>query len=217
MRRGFTLIELLVVIAIIAILAAILFPVFAKAREKARQSSCLSNIKQLTLAVLQYCQDYDERFPYRGANCNATARWGGLPLQHVIPYVKSTQIYQCPSMTPRNYCGNVAASMAAQVPGSSYNVSCGLAATLGTPMATITMPSEMAMMGESAGANFWRPVNDYVGCDCGVLNTHNDGINVGYCDGHAKWVKSERIHSTKAILQGTYLPWKNGTTYPPGW
>jgi prepilin-type N-terminal cleavage/methylation domain-containing protein len=62
MRKGFTLIELLVVIAIIAILAAILFPVFAKAREKARQSSCLSNIKQIGLAFLQYCQDYDEKF-----------------------------------------------------------------------------------------------------------------------------------------------------------
>ncbi|MEN6304741.1 MAG: prepilin-type N-terminal cleavage/methylation domain-containing protein, partial [Armatimonadia bacterium] len=62
-RRGFTLIELLVVIAIIAILAAILFPVFAKAREKARQSSCLSNMKQMGLACLQYAQDYDEVLP----------------------------------------------------------------------------------------------------------------------------------------------------------
>jgi len=60
MRRGFTLIELLVVIAIIAILAAILFPVFARAREKARQTSCLSNVKQIVLAALMYCQDYDE-------------------------------------------------------------------------------------------------------------------------------------------------------------
>jgi len=64
MRRGFTLIELLVVIAIIAILAAILFPVFARAREKARQSSCLSNVKQLDLAVQMYIQDYDEMLPY---------------------------------------------------------------------------------------------------------------------------------------------------------
>ena len=62
-RRGFTLIELLVVIAIIAILAAILFPVFAKAREKARQTSCLNNVKQLTLAMMQYAQDHDERWP----------------------------------------------------------------------------------------------------------------------------------------------------------
>ena len=63
MRRGFTLIELLVVIAIIAILAAILFPVFAKAREKARSASCESNLKQISLAVLMYAQDYDEKFP----------------------------------------------------------------------------------------------------------------------------------------------------------
>ncbi|MGE5531060.1 MAG: prepilin-type N-terminal cleavage/methylation domain-containing protein, partial [Bacteroidota bacterium] len=63
-RTGFTLIELLVVIAIIAILAAILFPVFAKAREKARQSSCLSNIKQISLGILGYAQDYDERMMY---------------------------------------------------------------------------------------------------------------------------------------------------------
>ena len=63
MRKGFTLIELLVVIAIIAILAAILFPVFARAREKARQASCQSNLKQLTLAMLMYVQDYDEKFP----------------------------------------------------------------------------------------------------------------------------------------------------------
>jgi prepilin-type N-terminal cleavage/methylation domain-containing protein len=66
MKRGFTLIELLVVIAIIAILAAILFPVFAKAREKARQTSCLSNCKQIALACLQYAQDYDETLAPEG-------------------------------------------------------------------------------------------------------------------------------------------------------
>ena len=93
-RKGFTLIELLVVIAIIAILAAILFPVFAKVREKARQTTCASNEKQLSLAVLQYVQDYDEKFPAcfdqgRTPNIN----WG----QEVYPYVKSLGAFACPS------------------------------------------------------------------------------------------------------------------------
>ena len=73
-RRGFTLIELLVVIAIIAILAAILFPVFAQAREKARSASCLSNLKQMGLAWMMYAQDYDEKFPF--ADPGDGANWG---------------------------------------------------------------------------------------------------------------------------------------------
>jgi len=90
-RRGFTLIELLVVIAIIAILAAILFPVFAKVREKARQASCASNEKQLGLALVQYVQDYDETYPNGGQNANC-AGWAAP----VYPYVKSTALYHCP-------------------------------------------------------------------------------------------------------------------------
>jgi len=88
-RLGFTLIELLVVIAIIAILAAILFPVFAKAREKARQTSCLSNNKQLGLAFIQYVQDNDEEYP---SSSNYGAGWAG----RIYPYVKSTGVYKCP-------------------------------------------------------------------------------------------------------------------------
>ncbi len=91
MRRGFTLIELLVVIAIIAILAAILFPVFAKAREKARQASCASNLKQLGLAITQYTQDYDENLPNSCLNTVGTWRY------MIYPYVKSTGVYKCPS------------------------------------------------------------------------------------------------------------------------
>lgn len=102
-RKGFTLIELLVVIAIIAILAAILFPVFAQARAKARGVSCLSNIKQLTMGMVMYSQDYDERFPQwrwdqswsggSSANPNdATTVWWNA----IFPYVKSYQIYVCP-------------------------------------------------------------------------------------------------------------------------
>jgi len=94
-KVGFTLIELLVVIAIIAILAAILFPVFAKVREKARQTSCLSNEKQLGLAIQQYTQDYDEMYP-SGTSMNWW--WGGVVgwAGQLYPYVKSDAAYQCP-------------------------------------------------------------------------------------------------------------------------
>jgi prepilin-type N-terminal cleavage/methylation domain-containing protein/prepilin-type processing-associated H-X9-DG protein len=104
-RRGFTLIELLVVIAIIAILAAILFPVFAQAREKARQSACMSNVKQIGMAVWQYAQDWDESNPgvwfgpvsgspwSQPSNENIYYKW----MDAVYPYVKNEQIFNCPS------------------------------------------------------------------------------------------------------------------------
>src|ERR1700757_3966218 len=89
-RAGFTLIELLVVIAIIAILAAILFPVFAKVREKARQTSCLSNEKQIGLALMQYTQDYDESTPaWVRSSTSGNVYWE----QQVAPYVKSVSVY----------------------------------------------------------------------------------------------------------------------------
>ncbi len=100
-RSGFTLIELLVVIAIIAILAAILFPVFAQAREKARQASCQSNLKQLGAALMQYVQDYDETYP-QGCQGDFQNAWP----TSVQPYVKSLQVFRCPSGNSGTTAGN---------------------------------------------------------------------------------------------------------------
>ena len=110
-RRGFTLIELLVVIAIIALLAAILFPVFARARENARKSSCANNCKQIGVGILQYTQDYDEKFPFAQRNMATTepgydgpdTPFGPYKKQRegwehlTFPYTKSAQVFQCPS------------------------------------------------------------------------------------------------------------------------
>ncbi|RYG65628.1 DUF1559 domain-containing protein, partial [bacterium] len=94
-RSAFTLIELLVVIAIIAILAAILFPVFGRARENARRSSCQSNLKQIGLGIMQYTQDYDERYPVRAWPTDETMSWRRV----TQPYIKSAQVFSCPSNT----------------------------------------------------------------------------------------------------------------------
>ncbi len=109
-RRAFTLIELLVVIAIISLLAAILFPAFARARENARRTSCASNFKQLGLGIVQYTQDYDETLPpfshgagYQGSggyNGADGPRWGDM----IFPYIKSTQAYDCPSKSGAKLC-----------------------------------------------------------------------------------------------------------------
>jgi prepilin-type N-terminal cleavage/methylation domain-containing protein/prepilin-type processing-associated H-X9-DG protein len=112
MRKGFTLIELLVVIAIIAILAAILFPVFAKAREKARQTSCLSNMKQLGTSGMMYVQDYDEMLPKRWLCCSHICCYGELDWTQSLPwpwtfypYINNYQMYICPSEGGHNWQG----------------------------------------------------------------------------------------------------------------
>jgi prepilin-type N-terminal cleavage/methylation domain-containing protein/prepilin-type processing-associated H-X9-DG protein len=148
--KGFTLIELLVVIAIIAILASILFPVFARARENARRSSCMNNLKQLSLAALQYAQDYDERFMrvYMGTGSTDPNKvwWINAPGQKTTldPYIKGTQIYACPSQGPRR----------GTVPGYGLSTyfSAGYAGTGLTSLhlAGIPSPSNMLMMGDDA-------------------------------------------------------------------
>jgi len=123
-RTGFTLIELLVVIAIIAILASILFPVFSRAREKARGAQCASNLKSLGMAVLQYSSDYDEQFPLRApeptweftlgtqpptARAGSTVFRAGYWPNALEAYMKNWQVFQCPSGVPTDYSGGAAA------------------------------------------------------------------------------------------------------------
>ncbi len=216
-RRGFTLIELLVVIAIIAILAAILFPVFARAREKARQTSCLSNVKQLALGTMMYVQDYDEVYPYwnRYADANVMP---DAPPKAVLPYVKNIQIFSCPSGTgsPSNvpqtgWSQYGRASIPYDFPGpASYAYAwsgwiCERARVGTSPlrMARVTRPAETILLGDSAhmcGTEAGMFVWSNVCCDGGWTTApldgvgvsdsdarHNGGENYAYCDGHAKW------------------------------
>ena len=142
--KGFTLIELLVVIAIIAILAAILFPVFARARENARRSSCQSNLKQIGLGMIQYQQDYDEKFPSLvGFPTNG---FGGV-FVNIQPYTKSAQILQCPSETTAPSTGTAGDNGYSDY---AYNVKLGVDSTTdtvssGQALAVISQPALTVM------------------------------------------------------------------------
>ena len=185
-RTGFTLIELLVVIAIIAILAAILFPVFARAREKARQTSCLNNIKQIGTAVMMYVQDYDEKF----VTTDDYWRW----YTPMMPYVMNSQIFKCPSL------GGDA--------GNQYTdyVINGIFAH-GIAQAKIKRAAGTIMVGERrenspydgyhpwpSNGTSWTDTSAYTASDGHnwfvshlSQDRHNGGCNYAFADGHGKW------------------------------
>ncbi|HAZ64219.1 MAG TPA: hypothetical protein DCZ72_11510 [Armatimonadetes bacterium] len=196
-RRGFTLIELLVVIAIIAILAAILFPVFAKAREKARQASCSSNEKQIALAIMQYSQDYDEMYP-RGYTTPPARDWKS----DCEPYIKNTQVFRCPSVPAQ---------------GSGYGYSWWMATSTGRPLAQIDMPARTCLFNEIIGsvdrsAPWGYNTNDQR-FEPGPR--HTDGLNMAFADGHVKWLrKDDRGLTAPAAwnLNGTW--WQPTDTLP---
>jgi prepilin-type N-terminal cleavage/methylation domain-containing protein/prepilin-type processing-associated H-X9-DG protein len=201
-RTGFTLIELLVVIAIIAILAAILFPVFAQARDKARQTACISNMKQVGLGLTLYAQDYDETLPVANDQVENFALPAARPnfLGSLIPYIKSKPIFACPAtpledskpLSPNaenatNYMGN--------------------GVIMGRPLAVVPEPANIIYLHELGVIEriaWLRPVCDTRG-NCVAFcywskkhwysNNHQGGGNLVFADGHVKYRTLFSIHS----------------------
>ncbi len=206
-RKGFTLIELLVVIAIIAILAAILFPVFAKAREKARQSACSSNLKQIGLGLMQYAQDYDETMPFlwraaAATDTGATQCSDGVYrtnwITSVYPYVKNNQVFECPS-------GNMQCCLLIK---RGYNPN-GFA--IGRPLSEFKDPARIVFAADSAvylacaedQLVDGRTVNPvYLNTANGYFSArHSDMVEMMFCDGHVKANKT-----VTADMVQTYYP-----------
>jgi len=209
-RLGFTLIELLVVIAIIAILAAILFPVFGQAREKARSVSCLSNCKQLGLASVMYSQDYDEMvLPHCLRDfSDPTGPVYSYWFEEAMPYVKNAQIFVCPSHKGAVGGHNFVGSYGYLCDGFSLNPAdpnySGLPFGGIYSIAAVNYPAEMIMLGESQKATC-RVCPDYHTHTFppvwAVQRRHQGGSNYAFFDGHAKWLKYEQTLKPRNMWQ----------------
>lgn len=238
--RGFTLIELLIVISIIAVLSAILFPVFARARENARRSSCISNLHQIGLAMIMYTQDYDGHLvpqyikylpasskpasytkylsPHSDGSVNVY--WPSI----LNSYINNYQIFDCPNSprsTPNSFYG-------------SYDINTNISklslAAFDKPSITYAIMDWSSTLGYASSQRMtttgsWRylpGVGDISGWDCDgesgatgndcMHGRHFDGINMTFADGHVKWLKSSVVYK-----QGLYWTSNSVPSHPTAW
>jgi len=239
-RPGFTLIELLVVIAVIAILAAILFPVFARAREAARATQCRSNLRQLGTAMGMYVQDYDENYPSSGCP-NALSDNYATPthaLERIAPYVRNDGIFACPSdplralrMGAASGAGAVGTSYYAIGGGSAGNARWGILDGSTTALASVSAPAESLLLGERNGGGgdpggttdchcnngaATPTAGDSVEADVLITLRHSDGANYLFGDGHVKWYARKRQPGDQTGAHATvngvryYYFWRTG-------
>jgi prepilin-type N-terminal cleavage/methylation domain-containing protein/prepilin-type processing-associated H-X9-DG protein len=211
-KRGFTLIELLVVIAIIALLAAILFPVFARARENARRASCQSNLKQIAIGFKQYVQDYDEKYPplfadlatgsisvgLSGFDSADDRGWGEL----LQPYIKSTQVFQCPSEPTLAMTGTGAAN-------GEFTDYCYNGNIAQQNEAVFTAVANSVLIGDASRGSNESACNQNKpnGYDFGYppnagYEQHLEGNNFVFADGHVKWLKPGKVLPGDADCNG---------------
>lgn len=210
-KMGFTLIELLVVIAIIAIIAAILFPAFARARDNARRAGCMSNVKQIGLGVMQYTQDYDEKYPFNTiggvldySSTTADPNW----IAQTQPYIKSWQLFACPSGLP---AGSAQTGNPAYYPsGNNRSNYVANSLVIGLPirirsLSTVSNVAGTVMVSEFQHAYslaFQLPqlqnstTNAYTLWNYSSLNNvHFGGGSQLFADGHVKWKSQQSICS----------------------
>jgi prepilin-type N-terminal cleavage/methylation domain-containing protein/prepilin-type processing-associated H-X9-DG protein len=214
-RHGFTLIELLVVIAIIAILAAILFPVFARAREKARQSACQSNLKQVGLAAQMYAQDYDETMvrAWRLTNDYNGTTWADM----LMPYMKNLQMLDCPSsgiktvLLSTTWGGQVVKrdQLSYAINSACWGGRAGSASgpvvtyPNGIAMARIAAPAETGLVTDFTGifeaAAQYDVPSTYTAVPVSGAYRHNEQSNVLFCDGHVKSMNQGSLVATHTV------------------